>query len=234
MSKKDKPTKAIAYYRVSTKKQGQSGLGLESQQASVQAYAKAKGLTIISPPGEYTEVETGTNKKHRPKLQAALKAAKDNDAVLLIAKLDRLARNVHFITGLKESGVKFVAVDMPEANDMQVQFMAMVAEYEAKLTSERTKAALKAAKERGIELGSPDNLTHEAQIKGAASNRQKAEDAYNGLIGYMTMMREKGGKDGKKMTYRAIADRLNKEKKRTRQGKEFQATTVMRILKRAA
>jgi len=226
-------SKAIAYYRVSTKKQGQSGLGLESQQASVQAYARANGLTIISPPGEYTEVETGTNKKHRPKLQAALKAAKDNDAVLLIAKLDRLARNVHFISGLMDSGVKFIAVDMPQVDNLTIHILAAVAEQEAKLISQRTKAALDAAKERGIELGSPENLTHDAQIKGAVSNRQKAEDAYNGLIGYITMMRDSG------MSYRAIAERLNAEGKRTRKeanrgGKEFSATAVMRILKRAA
>ncbi|MFO7681702.1 MAG: recombinase family protein [Chloroflexota bacterium] len=220
-------TKAIAYYRVSTQKQGQSGLGLEAQQAAVVNYAAAANrLTIVSPAGEFTEIETGTNKRQRPKLQAAIAAAKAHDAVLLIAKLDRLARNVHFITGLQESGVKFVAVDMPEANELTVQIMAVMAQHEAKMISERTKAALGAAKARGVKLGSPDNLTDQAQQTGQIANKEQARRAYQKLSGYIQMMRDTG------MSCLAIARKLNDEGNRTRTGKEFQAMTIKRILER--
>jgi DNA invertase Pin-like site-specific DNA recombinase len=141
-------------------------------------YAAANRLTLVSPAGEFTEIETGTNKRQRPKLQAAIAAAKAHDAVLLIAKLDRLARNVHFITGLQESGVKFVAVDMPEANELTVQILAVMAQHEAKMISERTKAALGAAKARGVKLGSPDNLTDQAQQAGQVANKEQARRAY--------------------------------------------------------
>jgi DNA invertase Pin-like site-specific DNA recombinase len=219
-------TNAIAYYRVSTQKQGQSGLGLEAQQAAVVNYAAANRLTIVSPAGEFTEIETGTNKRQRPKLQAAIAAAKAQDAVLLIAKLDRLARNVHFITGLQESGVKFVAVDMPEANELTVQIMAVMAQHEAKMISERTKAALSAAKVRGVKLGSPDNLTDQAQRAGQVANKVQARRAYKKLSGYIQMMRDTG------MSYLAIARKLNDEGNRTRTGKEFQAMTIKRIMDR--
>lgn len=219
-------TNAIAYYRVSTQKQGQSGLGLEAQQAAVVNYAAVNRLTIVSPAGEFTEIETGTNKRQRPKLQAAIAAAKAHDAVLLIAKLDRLARNVHFITGLQESGVKFVAVDMPEANELTVQIMAVMAQHEAKMISERTKAALGAAKARGVKLGSPDNLTDQAQQAGQVANKEQARRAYQKLRGYIEMMRDTG------MSYLAIARKLNDEGNRTRTGKEFQAMTIKRILDR--
>jgi len=219
--------KAIAYYRVSTQKQGKSGLGLEAQQTAVTSYAAANGLTIISPPGEYTEVETGTNKRRRPKLQAAMAAAKEHDAVLLIAKLDRLARNVHFISGLMESGVKFVAVDMPQVTNLTLHILAAVAEEEARLISKRTRDALQAAKARGVQLGNPDNLTEEARAKGRQASRDQARQAYSKLAGYIGMMRQTG------MSYRAIAERLNGEGHKTREGKEYQAMTVKRILARA-
>jgi DNA invertase Pin-like site-specific DNA recombinase len=189
-------------------------------------YAAANRLTLVSPAGEFTEIETGTNKRQRPKLQAAIAAAKAHDAVLLIAKLDRLARNVHFITGLQESGVKFVAVDMPEANELTVQILAVMAQHEAKMISERTKAALGAAKARGVKLGSPDNLTDQAQQAGQVANKEQARRAYQKLRGYIQMMRDTG------MSYLAIARKLNDEGNRTRTGKEFQAMTIKRILER--
>lgn len=220
-------TNAIAYYRVSTQKQGQSGLGLEAQQAAVINYAAANGLTIVSPTGEFTEIETGTNKRQRPKLQAAIAIAKEQNAILLIAKLDRLARNVHFITGLQESGVKFAAVDMPEANEMTVQIMAVMAQHEAKMISDRTKAALTAVKARGVKLGTPSNLTDQARQNGQQSSKAQAVKAYQKLRGYVQMMHNMG------MSYRAIATKLNEEGNRTRTGKEFQGMTVKRILERA-
>ena len=142
--------KFIAYHRVSTDKQGRSGLGLEAQKQAVNFYLQGRGEMIQS----YTEIESG-RKNDRPELLMALDECRKNKAVLVIAKLDRLARNVYFISGLMESGVEFVAVDMPEANRLTIHILAAVAEHEREMISQRTKAALQAAKKRGIKLGSP-------------------------------------------------------------------------------
>jgi DNA invertase Pin-like site-specific DNA recombinase len=142
----------VAYYRVSTQRQGQSGLGLEAQRSAVQNFTTGKELIA-----EFTEVESG-RKSDRPQLAQALALAKSKKAILVIAKLDRLARNVHFISGLLESGVQFVAADMPEADRTFLQMAAVFAEWEARKISERTKSALQAARERGTKLGSPNPL----------------------------------------------------------------------------
>lgn len=139
----------VTYYRVSTQRQGQSGLGLEAQRSAVQAFLAGKEIIA-----EFTEIESG-RKNNRPQLAAALALAKKQKATLVIAKLDRLARNVHFISGLLESNVQFVAADMPEADRTFLQMAAVFAEWEAKKISERTKSALAAAKARGTVLGSP-------------------------------------------------------------------------------
>ena len=140
----------IAYFRVSTKQQGASGLGLEAQKAAVENHAKANGLTILA---SYTEVESG-KRADRPKLAAAIAHARRAKAKLIIAKLDRLARNVAFLSKLMDSGLDFLAVDNPNANRLTVHILAAVAEDEARRISERTKAALTAAKVRGTLLGS--------------------------------------------------------------------------------
>jgi len=147
-------TRFVAYYRVSTDKQGRSGLGLEAQRVAVEAHvAGARGAVYA----EFLEVESG-RKRDRPQLAAALTAARVHRAVLVIAKLDRLARNVHFVSGLMESGVEFVAADMPTVNRLTVHILAAVAEEEARMISARTKAALTAAKARGVRLGNPNLL----------------------------------------------------------------------------
>ena len=144
------PTKYIAYYRVSTTKQGESGLGVEAQRAAVRHYMSAQqGAELVF---EFTEVESG-RKKDRPQLTAALWQCKRQKATLIIAKLDRLARNVHFISGLMESGVDFVATDNPNANRLMVHMLAAFAEHERELISQRTREGLRAAKARGVELG---------------------------------------------------------------------------------
>lgn len=139
----------VAYYRVSTARQGQSGLGLEAQQEAVRAYLNGGSWRLV---GEVVEVESG-KRSDRPKLAEALRLAKLHKATLIIAKLDRLARNVAFVSSLMESGVEFTAVDFPQANRLTIHILAAVAEHEAAMISARTKAALAAAKARGTKLG---------------------------------------------------------------------------------
>jgi DNA invertase Pin-like site-specific DNA recombinase len=143
--------KYVAYYRVSTQQQGRSGLGLDAQRTSVVSYLNGENLLA-----EFTEVETGKGSnalEKRPELRAALELCKKQKATLLVAKLDRLARNVHFLSGLMESGVKFIAVDMPDVNRLTVHVLAAVAEHEREMISARTRDALAAAKARGVRLG---------------------------------------------------------------------------------
>lgn len=162
----------VAYYRVSTEKQGRSGLGLDAQRSAVARHIAQHGCCLAS---EFVEVESG-RKRDRPQLAAALAAARAHRAVLVIAKLDRLARNVHFVSGLMESGVEFVAADMPTVNRLTVHILAAVAEEEARMISARTKAALAAAKARGVRLGNP-NLAAGSPAQARAANAVKTRRA---------------------------------------------------------
>jgi DNA invertase Pin-like site-specific DNA recombinase len=173
--------KFVAYYRVSTAKQGASGLGLEAQQESVRSYLNGGRWKMVD---EVIEIESG-KRNDRPALARALSLCRIHRATLIIAKLDRLARNVHFISGLMESQVDFVAVDFPQANRLTVHILAAVAEHEALATSIRTKDALRAACARGVKLGTrnPTMIAQHAQ-KGtrasaavrAATSRKRAAD----------------------------------------------------------
>lgn len=181
--------RVVAYHRVSTKMQGKSGLGLESQQAAVSEYATRIGAALV---GQYTEVETGKD-NHRPQLARALAHAKRSQARLVVAKLDRLSRNAAFLLTLRDSGARIVACDMPEMNELTVGIMAVVAQDEARRISERTKAALAAAKARGVKLGSAreghwTGREHQrqaglgkAQAVAAVSRRKSANEAYTDL-----------------------------------------------------
>lgn len=168
----------VAYYRVSTQKQGKSGLGLEAQQESVRSYLNGGSWRLVA---EVVEVESG-KKADRPKLAEALRLCRLHGATLIIAKLDRLARNVAFVSSLMESGVEFTAVDFPQANRLTVHILAAVAEHEAKAISDRTKAALQAAKARGTKLGgyrgaNPDKAACEASVSiRQASAKARASD----------------------------------------------------------
>lgn len=144
--------RAVVYMRVSTARQGRSGLGLEAQQAAIDAFVRERGAEVLQ---TFTEVESGKSAK-RPELERALHLAKVTGATLLIAKLDRLSRNAAFLLTLRDSGVRFVAVDMPDANELTVGIMALVAEQEREAISRRTKEALQAAKARGRKLGNPN------------------------------------------------------------------------------
>jgi DNA invertase Pin-like site-specific DNA recombinase len=162
----------VAYYRVSTARQGKSGLGLEAQQQAVHEHLLDGGSWSLV--GEFVEIESG-KRADRPKLAEAIKACRLRGAKLVIAKLDRLARNVAFISNLMESGVEFEAVDFPQANRLTIHIMAAMAEHEAKMISDRPKAALAAAKRRGVKLGGDRGaqLTAQARAAGRAALQAK-------------------------------------------------------------
>ena len=216
----------IAYYRVSTQKQGRSGLGLEAQQHAVRAFLRGDTTSLLS---EFTEVESG-KRNTRPQLSAAIQQAKQQEATLLIAKLDRLSRNASFIFALRDSGVKFVAADMPDANHLTVGILAVIADHERQAISDRTKAALSALKARGVELGTPDNLTSQARQKGS---EQLQYNAYHHLSNkragaYAVSLYRQGG------TLSGIAEELNDNGFTTRRGKQFRAMQVKRLIERYA
>ena len=144
--------KIVSYLRVSTRRQGASGLGLEAQQAAIAAYATQRHGQVIE---TFTEIESG-KLNARPELAKALHLAKVTGSTLVIAKLDRLSRNAAFLLTLRDSGVRFIAADMPDANDLTVGIMALVAQQEREAISKRTKEALAAAKVRGVRLGNPN------------------------------------------------------------------------------
>lgn len=162
--------KFVAYYRVSTAKQGSSGLGLEAQRQAVRDFLNGGAWQLVA---EFTEVESG-KRDDRPELARAVAASRLYGAKLVIAKLDRLSRDVHFLTGLEKAGVQFVAADMPEANEMVVHIMAVVAQAERKMISARTKAALAAAKARGTKLGGHRGVVPLAEHGAAGRARQSA------------------------------------------------------------
>jgi len=177
--------KFVAYYRVSTQKQGQSGLGLDAQRNSVLTYLNGSGWQLV---GEFTEIETGKGAnalERRPQLRAALTLCKKEGATLILAKLDRLARNVHFVTGLIEAGVDFRLADMPEANKTMIQMYAVMGEWERDAISRRTKDALAQAKARGVKLGTQGyaNLRPniEQRRREADAHAAKLRDAIIGL-----------------------------------------------------
>ena len=212
----------VPYYRVSTRKQGESGLGLEAQIASVNSYARTGAHNIIA---SYQEVETG-KRSDRPQLRRALAHARRARAVLIIAKLDRIARNVHFLSGLMESKVDFVCCDMPSANPLTLHIMAAVAEDEAKRISARTKDAMAAYKARGGVLGTPANLTVEAGLKGARSTSAKARTAYAAIMPELRAWRNCG------LSYQTIAELLNGAGAVTRTGMLWNSSQVRRVLVR--
>lgn len=215
--------KFIAYYRVSTAQQGRSGLGLEAQQAAVASYLNGGDWELI---GEYQEIETGKGAdalEKRPVLREALAACKKSGAVLLIAKLDRLARNVHFVTGMIESGVEFKACDMPNADKAMIQIYAVMAELERDQISARTKAALVAAKARGVVLGKAGA----SNLRPNVEARQQAADAFAGKLGATLK-----GLQAQGFSQRQIAEELNRTGVRTARGSSWSLTQVQRVLAR--
>lgn len=219
----------IAYYRVSTKRQGRSGLGLEAQKTAVADYLNDGHWTLVA---EVTEIETGTSKRKRPKLMEAIRLCRVYGATLLIAKLDRLSRNVAFTTGLMESGIEFLACDCPEANRLTIQTLAVIAEYEAGMISTRTKAALQAARARGVRLGgysdniaavAPKGNKASAAVRAAAADKRAAD-----LLPTIQDIQAKGA-----VSLRDIAAKLNEDKVPTPRKKgEWSAVQVQRVMNR--
>jgi len=218
-----------AYYRVSTERQGRSGLGLEAQRMAVREFLKAfKGKLV----GEFTEIESG-RRRDRPQLAEALELCRRSRASLVIAKLDRLARNVAFVSSLLESRVRFVAADMPEADRAFLQIAAVFGEWEARKISERTSAALKAAKARGALLGWADPSRHHAQRdasrQGASALQERAVLFADNARPIIESIRRSGIS-----TLTGIAEALNLRGIRTERGGRWYATTVRNILRRDA
>ncbi|MBY4639768.1 recombinase family protein [Gluconacetobacter entanii] len=214
----------IAYFRVSTARQGASGLGIEAQKAAVASFAASVGGKVL---GEHVEIESGKN-NDRPVLANALRECRLTGAVLLIAKLDRLSRDAHFLLGLEKAGVDFVAADMPNANRFTVGIMALVAQQEREAISARTKAALAAAKARGKKLGGWRGGPVQDPAGARAASKRKA-DSFAAEVLPIVRDFAQGG-----MSLRQIAARLTDRGIRTRRGGNWTASAVSRILERAA
>jgi len=206
----------IAYYRVSTQKQGRSGLGLEAQQTAIANFARAEGLKVI---GEYTEIETGKGADaldRRPKLAAAVKAARKQDASVCVAKLDRLSRDVHFISGLMTHRVPFIVAELgAQADPFLLHIYAALAEQERRMISERTRAGLQAARKRGVRLGS--STIGRENRKAALQRAKELRPVLKSLEG---------------QSARAIAVELNRRKIATPRGLKWSAMTVIRVQRR--
>jgi DNA invertase Pin-like site-specific DNA recombinase len=218
--------KFISYLRVSTTKQGQSGLGLEAQRKAVTNFLNGGNWTLLA---EFVEVESG-KKNDRPELNKALAHCKLTGATLVIAKLDRLSRNAHFLLGLQEAGVHFIAADMPTANELTVGIMALVAQEERKAISARTKAALAAAKERGVRLGCPNGAAHLRQYGnelGVEAVKRNADERAGKLADVIKEIQTKGI-----TSLKGIADELNRMGVTTARGGAWYASSVKNLLTR--
>lgn len=212
----------VAYYRVSTKRQGVSGLGLEAQKQTVKDFVKKNNIIA-----EFTEVETG-KRDNRTELKKAIEHAKKNNAKLIIAKLDRLSRNVSFIFQLRDANVDFVCCDLPDMNTLSIGIFASLAQYEREIISERTKKALKAKKAQGFKLGSPKNLTAKARAKGLALRIKRANENENNIRAFALIKAER--KNGN--SYPQTAKSLNDHGFKTSRGYEFHPMQVKRIFDR--
>ena len=232
--------KYVAYYRVSTKRQGKSGLGLEAQKEMVLALARQHGAVIIA---EYIEVETG-KKAARPKLHEAIQHAKLANATLVVAKLDRLARNSYFMNCLLHAKRDFICCDNPFATKFNIQILAAVAEHEADQISARTKAALAITKAKGTLLGSArpghwegrEHLRLEGAQKGhalgVAANSQAARDRYTEVIVPHIKARREAGETLEQIVEWLNAQGFTTRKTQNRGARPFTVSTVYRLIKR--
>lgn len=215
----------VAYYRVSTQKQGKSGLGLEAQKEAVAQHVRRDGGKVVA---EYQEVESG-KRADRPQLALALERCRLTRSTLLVAKLDRLTRDTGFLAKLRDSGVNFMACDNPHATSLTVTILIAVAEEERRLASVRTREALARAKARGVRLGNPMGSKAWGDRSGAGAVealQAKADGFAQRLASMVQPLRAEG------LSLRAIADRLNGEGIVTAHGKAWQANSIRRLLAR--
>jgi DNA invertase Pin-like site-specific DNA recombinase len=216
----------VVYYRVSTKRQGISGLGLDAQRTIVENYIKNNKVIA-----EFTEIETGKS-ANRPQLNKALESCKQNNATLVVAKIDRLSRNLHFVTSLQAANIDFIACDMPSANRLTIHIIAAIAENEAQLISQRTKQALAEKKKQGVKLGNPYNngLTEKSIAKGRNIRQQNAlcNERNKQASSLILSMRNGGSK------WSEIVKQLNANGFRTRRECSFDITSVKRLYFRYA
>ncbi len=212
-------TNFVCYYRVSTTQQGQSGLGLDAQRQAVRDYAQKVQGTILD---EQVEVESG-KRSDRPVLTNAIQRCRETGATLLVAKLDRLSRNLHFITTLQLSKANFLAVDNPHATPFLIHILVAVAEYERTMISARTKSALEAAKRRGVRLGNP--VIQTAVVKSTESRRASCLQQYSRLSPTIRDLQSQGI-----IRLKDLAYQLNVRGIKTSRGCQFTPTQVHRIL----
>jgi DNA invertase Pin-like site-specific DNA recombinase len=213
--------KFVAYFRVSTDKQGKSGLGLDAQRHAVQQYLNGGTWSLI---GEFTEIESG-KRNERPELEKALTICKRQKAKLIIAKLDRLSRNLAFIATLMDSGVEFIAVDNPHANKLTVHILAAVAQHEREMIAQRTKDALQAAKARGVVLGNP--RLADVRDRAVASVKADADRFAKNVAPIIREIKSTGV-----ASHRGIARSLNARGVATARGGSWTAVQVGSILRR--
>jgi len=218
--------KFVTYYRVSTQKQGRSGLGLEAQEFTVRQHLVTMGGMELA---RFVEVESGKNAVNRPQLHAALQRCKQTRATLLVAKLDRLSRDAEFLFNLRKSEVKFQALDIPEANTLTLGVMIVMAQHEREIISERTRKALAARKAKGLPLGTPRDLSayqERASALGCAANRAKAIERAREIRPAI----EEAHRDGITSLH-GIAKYLNDRSITTPRGKQWTPTAVKNTVK---
>lgn len=218
-------TQHVAYLRVSTQKQGYSGLGLEAQKEIIQKF-----LSDTKPIAEYVEIESGRH-NDRKQLAEALSHCRRTGATLVVAKLDRLSRSVSFLSQLLESDVEIVFCDFPQANKMVLHIIAAIAQYEAELTATRTRQALAAKKAQGYSLGNPEHLLdkHDQAIRHSNdTNRKKAAENPNNMraVAMLRVLYQQ------RLSTRELARRLNEAGFTTSQGKSFRSSTISKLIKR--
>lgn len=218
----------VTYFRVSTAEQGRSGLGLEAQRASVATFCRARGCEVL---GEFVEVESG-KRDDRPQLRAAMQRARVTGATLVIAKLDRLSRNLAFLASLQDSGARFLAVDMPEASELTVHIMGAVAQAERKAISERTRVALQAAKARGARLGNPNGAeafrrASNGNVAAVGALKADADRFAVSIAGDVAELQAEGAN-----SLPALATGLNARRIQTPRGGRWHPSSVRNLLAR--